>query len=191
MIKPFIQLHEYKGEQMLFIESNPDVLTDMVEIAKIQSTEASNKIEGIYTSNERLKMLIEDKTLPKSRNEQEIAGYRDVLNTIHEAHDFIPPKPSIILQLHRDLCKFGIEAGGKYKNSDNIIAEIGTDGEKHIRFQPVAAWETPIAIEELCIAYEEAVKEYKLDPLLIIPMFVLDFLCLKSNVSLLSMLGKV
>lgn len=89
-----------------------------MEIAKIQSTEASNKIEGIYTSDDRLKALIKDKTRPRTRNEQEIAGYRDVLNTIHESHDHIPPKPSIILQLHRDLYKFeGYDIGGKYKTA--------------------------------------------------------------------------
>ena len=97
------QIHEYKGEQALFIEAKADTLTQLLEIAKIQSTEASNKIEGIYTSDERLKKIVFDKTMPKTRNEKEIAGYRDVLNTIHQNYDFIPVKSSIILQLHRDL----------------------------------------------------------------------------------------
>ncbi|WP_330586596.1 Fic family protein [Aminipila terrae] len=100
-------IHEFKGEQTLFIEANADTLTKLIDIARIQSTEASNKIEGIYTSDERLKKIVQDKTIPRTRNEQEIAGYRDVLNTIHDNHDHIPPKPSIILQLHRDLYKFG------------------------------------------------------------------------------------
>ena len=118
------QIHEYKGEQTLFIEAKADALTQLVEIAKIQSTEASNKIEGIYTSEERLKSLVSNKTTPRTRNEQEIAGYRDVLATIHESHDFIPVKPSIILQLHRDLYKFsGKSIGGSYKGADNVIAE--------------------------------------------------------------------
>ena len=112
------QIHEFKGEQTLFIEAKADTLTQLVEIAKIQSTEASNKIEGIYTSDERLRALVKDVTRPKTRNEREIAGYRDVLNTIHENHDYIPPKPSIILQLHRDLYKFeGFHIGGKYKSA--------------------------------------------------------------------------
>ena len=118
------QIHEFKGEQNLFIEAKADLLTRLVDIAKIQSTEASNKIEGIYTSDERLKALVKDKTTPKTRNEQEIAGYRDVLNTIHESHDYIPVRPNIILQLHRDMYKFeGYDVGGKYKSSDNIIKE--------------------------------------------------------------------
>jgi Fic family protein len=108
------KIHEYKGEQTLFIEAHADTLTELIEIAKILSTEASNKIEGIYTSDERLKKIVLDKTMPRTRDEQEIAGYRDVLNTIHDNHDHIPPKPSIILQLHRDLYKFGgLETGGK------------------------------------------------------------------------------
>lgn len=89
------QIHEFKGEQTLFIEAKADALNQLVEIAKIQSTEASNKIEGIYTSDERLRALVRDTTRPKTRSEREIAGYRDVLNTIHESHDYIPPKPSI------------------------------------------------------------------------------------------------
>ena len=161
------QIHEFKGEQTLFIEAKADTLTQLVEIAKIQSTESSNKIEGIYTSDSRLRELVKDKTRPRTRNEQEIAGYRDVLNTIHESHDHIPPKSAIILQLHRDLYKF---------ESYNIGED--SQGIKKIRFKPVPAWETPEAMEELCRAFEEAMATGEIDPLLLIPMFILDFLCI-------------
>ena len=171
------QIHEYKGEQTLFIEAKADTLTQLVEIAKIQSTEASNKIEGIYTSDDRLKSLVSNKTMPQTRNEQEIAGYRDVLATIHENHDYIPVKPSIILQLHRDLYKFsGKSIGGNYKNSDNVITEENIDGNRRVRFQPVSVFETPSAIDEICEAFDEMIKGSDADPLLIIPMFILDFL---------------
>lgn len=154
-------------------------MTQLVEIAKIQSTEASNKIEGIYTSDERLRALVKDVTRPKTRNEREIAGYRDVLNTIHENHDYIPPKPSIILQLHRDLYKFeGFDIGGKYKSADNVIEEEDSYGNKFVRFRTVSAWETPEAIEELCKAFNEAMVTEKIEPLILIPMFILDFLCI-------------
>ena len=173
------QIHEFKGEQTLFIEAKADTLTQLVEIAKIQSTESSNKIEGIYTSDIRLRELVKDKTRPRTRNEQEIAGYRDVLNTIHESHDHIPPKSAIILQLHRDLYKFeSYNIGGKYKTADKVIEEEDSQGIKKIRFKPVPAWETPEAIEELCRAFEEAMATGKIDPLLLIPMFILDFLCI-------------
>ncbi len=173
------QIHEYKGEQTLFIEAKTDTLTQLVDIAKIQSTEASNKIEGIYTSDERLKSLVSNKTTPRTRNEQEIAGYRDVLSTIHESHDFIPVKPSIILQLHRDLYKFsGKVYGGFYKGGDNVIEEEDSDGNKRIRFTPVPAFETPDAIDEICSTLDEMLTESDADPLLIIPMFILDFLCI-------------
>lgn len=173
------KIHEYKGEQALFIEAKADTLTKLVEIAKIQSTEASNKIEGIYTSDERLKKLVQDKTTPHTRNEQEIAGYRDVLATIHDSFDYIPPKSSLILQLHRDLYKFnGASYGGNYKTVDNVIAETDTQGNKSVRFQPLPAWEIPEAMDDLCRAYEEAVGQGEMDPLLLIPMFILDFLCI-------------
>lgn len=178
IVKLVSEIHEYKGEQTLFIEAKADTLSQLVEIAKIQSTESSNKIEGIYTSDERLKKIVQDKTRPKTRNEKEIAGYRDVLATIHENHDYIPLKTSIILQLHRDLCKFSGNTGGVFKSVDNIIEEEDQEGNRQVRFQPVPAWETPQDIEAICDAFDEICKEEQYDSLLVIPMFILDFLCI-------------
>ena len=173
------KIHEFKGQQNLFIEAKSDVLTQLVEIAKIQSTEASNKIEGIFTSEERLKKIVRDKTHPQTRSEREIAGYRDVLATIHESHDFIPLKSAMILQLHRDLYKYsGMGFGGAYKTSNNVISERDVDGNEFIRFQPVEAWETTPSIEAACAAFDEALKKDEQDPLLLIPIFILDFLCI-------------
>lgn len=173
------QIHEYKGEQSLFIETKADTLSQLVEIAKIQSIEASNRIEGIYTSDARLKALVKDKTTPRSRNEQEIAGYRDVLNMIHESHDYISIRPNMILQLHRNLYKFeGYDIGGKYKAADNIIEEEYAEGNKFVRFKSVPARETPEAIESLCNEFDRALGAGTIDPLFLIPMFILDFLCI-------------
>lgn len=172
-------IHEFKGEQNLFIEAHADELTELMEIAKIQSTEASNRIEGIFTSDERLKKLVMDKTTPKNRAEQEIAGYRDVLNTIHDNYDYIQIKPGIILQLHRDLYRFmGPGTGGYFKTTDNVIAEIDNAGNRKVRFEPVPAWETLGAIDKLCGAFDEVIRDETIDPLIVIPMFVLDFLCI-------------
>ncbi len=173
------QIHEMKGQQNLFVEAQKDALAELLEIAKIQSTEASNRIEGIITTDDRLKKIVMNKTTPKGRSEREIAGYRDVLNTIHENYDFIPVRPGMILQLHRDLYKFSNSAiGGSFKNSDNIIAEELPDGTKRVRFQPVPAWETPEAMDSLCNAFQEVLTDPELDPLLLMPMFILDFLCI-------------
>lgn len=173
------KIHEFKGQQTLFIAAKKDALTDLLEIAKIQSTEASNKIEGIYTSDDRLKKLVREKTMPKTRSEREIAGYRDVLATIHENYDYIPVRPTSILQLHRDLYRYsGAAVGGSYKNTDNVIEEECADGTRFVRFRPVAAWETAEAVERLCAAYDEALRNPENDPLLLIPVFVLDFLCI-------------
>lgn len=173
------QIHEYKGQQNLFIEAKTDSLSNLLEVAKLRSTEASNRIEGIITTDDRLKKIVREKTMPQTRSEKEIAGYRNVLATIHENHDFIPPKPSIILQLHRDLYKFSGKAiGGSYKNSDNFIEEKLSNGRQILRFQPVPAWETPEAMTALCDAFREAMDDPELDPLLLIPIFILDFLCI-------------
>ena len=173
------QIHEQKGQQNLFIEAHKDALSELLEIAKIQSTEASNRIEGIITTDDRLKKIVLDKTTPKGRSEREIAGYRDVLNTIHENYDFIPVRPNMILQLHRDLYKFSnLAIGGSFKNSDNIIAEELPDGTKRVRFQPVPAWETSEAMDTLCGTFRNALADSELDSLILIPMFILDFLCI-------------
>ena len=173
------QIHEQKGQQNLFIEAHKDALSELLEIAKIQSTEASNRIEGIITTDDRLKKIVLDKTTPKGRNEREIAGYRDVLNTIHENYDFIPVRPNMILQLHRDLYKYSnLAIGGSFKNSDNIIAEELPDGTKRVRFQPVPAWETSEAMDILCSTFVDALADPELDSLILIPMFILDFLCI-------------
>lgn len=176
IVEMLTRIHEYKGEQNLYLDGKEDTLTALLEIAKIQSAEASNKIEGIYTSNERLKQIVLDKTMPKTRSEEEIAGYRDVLKTIHENYEYIPLKTSFILQLHRDLYKYsGQGYGGKYKTNDNVITQENEKGEKFIRFIPVEAWETPTAIESICTAYNQAI-ETGADALLVIPMLILDFL---------------
>ena len=173
------QIHEYKGQQNLFIEAKADALSELLEVAKIQSTEASNRIEGIITTDDRLKKIVRDKTMPKTRSEKEIAGYRDVLATIHESHDYIPPRPSVILQLHRDLYKYsGKSIGGSFKNSDNVIAEELPDGQQIVRFKPVPSWETLEAITALCDTFQTAAQDAEFDPLLLIPIFVLDFLCI-------------
>lgn len=172
-------IHEYRGKQELFIEAKPDVLQAMLEIAKIQSTGASNRIEGIYTSEERLAALVKSKAEPRNRSEQEIAGYREVLSLIHDSYDYMVPRTNVILQLHRDLYQFSPASfGGNFKNSDNVIAEIDSSGQSRVRFQPLTAFETPDAVERLTSTFVEAVRTEKYDPLLLVPLFILDFLCI-------------
>ena len=172
-------IHEYRGKQDLYVTARIDVLTHLLEVARIQSTAASNRIEGIFTSDERLRALMQMKTEPRNRSEEEIAGYREVLRLIHENFDHIPLRPNTILQLHRDLYQFNPQAPrGKFKAADNVISETGTDGVERIRFVPLAAFETPEAIEKLTASFSEAIEKGEIDPLLLIPQFVLDFLCI-------------
>ena len=172
-------IHEHKGKQGLYIEAHADVLTTLMEIAKIQSTGSSNAIEGIHTTDQRLKELVRDKSAPRNRTEQEIAGYRDVLATIHESYDFINPRPNIFLQLHKQLYSFaGASIGGSYKNSDNYISETDAEGKETVRFKPVPAYLTAGAMEMLAEQFVKALEQGDHDPLLLIPMFILDFLCI-------------
>lgn len=172
-------IHEHKGRQELFLEADIDELKTLLEVALIQSTGASNRIEGIYTTDKRLKELVEQIAEPRNRSEQEIAGYREVLATIHESYEYIVPRPNLILQLHRDLYSYSQSAvGGSYKNADNVIAETDEEGRQKTRFIPVPAFQTAEAMEEMCRAFLEAWEADHMDKLLLIPMFILDFLCI-------------
>ena len=172
-------IHEHKGKQELFLEANIDELKKLLEVALIQSTGASNRIEGIFTSDKRLEELVSRKAEPRNRSEQKIAGYREVLATIHESYEYINPRSNIILQLHRDLYSYsqGV-AGGSYKNSDNVIAETDAEGHQKTRFIPIPAFQTAEAMEELCTRFLEAWEADRIDKLVLIPMFILDFLCI-------------
>lgn len=145
------QIHEYKGKQQMLLQQRPLELERLVEIAKIQSTEASNEIEGIRTTNTRLKQLCADKTTPRTRDEREIMGYRDVLNTIHENYAYIPLRSSYILQLHRDLYRYSEKGiGGSFKNTQNYISATDATGNTFVLFTPLPPYEMPEAIDMIC-----------------------------------------
>ena len=172
-------LHEHRGRQSLFLEQRADELQALCDIAKIQSTGASNRIEGIFTSEKRLRELVHESIAPKSRAEEEIIGYRDVLNLIHESHDAIPVTPNSILQLHQILFRpTAYSIGGKWKDSDNAIVEIDAQGKQHIRFRPLPAVAVPNAMEQLCSTYNEAMAAGKIDALLLAALFTFDFICI-------------
>ncbi len=173
------RIHEYKGKQELFLRQKPAELERLTETAGIQSTEASNRIEGIVTTGTRLRQLFTDRTAPRNRDEDEIMGYRDVLNTINENYEYIPLRSSYILQLHRDLLKYaGYSYAGQYKNVQNYINETRADGSVVTRFTPVPPYETEGALEAACALYAQAVAQDKVDPLILIPVFICDFLCI-------------
>lgn len=169
-------IRELKGKTASLSALNPETFSALVEVAKIQSTGASNRIENISTSDKRLRELMTNKTDPKNRDEREIAGYRYVLDEIHESHDNIPVTPNAILQLHRDLYRFsGDSHAGKWKDSDNVIAERTAEGELVARFIPTSAAGTPAAVERICREYSRQIDDGTYDPLLASLVFVFDF----------------
>ena len=172
-------IHEYKGRQQLYLQQKPEELDKLMELAKRQSTEASNDIEGIRTTTSRLIQLMNDKTSPKNRTEKEILGYRYALNLVHESFEYILVKSSYILQIHKEMYRFmDVTFGGSFKDTPNEIDVINEDGFKEVIFKPLEPFETPIAIESLCEEYNKAKGEYGIDPLLVIPVFIHDFLCI-------------
>lgn len=172
-------IHECKGRQDLHAAIKPDVLNALVSVAKIQSTEASNRIEGIRTSDKRLQQIMDDKTDLTSRDEEEIAGYRDVLNTIHESYNYIGITPNTLLQLHRDLYRHTPSSfGGHFKITDNEIRGVRSDGSDYVRFKPTSAATTPYAIEQLCESLRFSINSETMDPLLASLLFVFDFTCI-------------
>ena len=173
------QIHELKGKQTVYLRQKPDEIEKLVAIAKVQSTESSNAIEGIRTTETRLKQLMQEKTTPKSREEKEIAGYRDALNTVHENFEYIPLTPNYILQLHKIMFRHTDSAfGGSFKNVQNYISATTPEGKTYTLFTPLAPYETPDAVQSLCDAYNRAAGEGKTDALLLIPCFIHDFLCI-------------
>lgn len=173
------QIHEYKGRQQLYLRQREAELDKLVEIAKVQSTEASNEIEGIRTTNTRLKQLCADKTTPRNRDEKEILGCRDVLNTIHENYEYIQLRPNYILQLHRDLYRYSEKGiGGNFKNTQNYISATDSRGNSFVLFTPLPPYETPAAIGQICESYNRVIDTQEIDPLILIPVFIHDFLCI-------------
>lgn len=172
-------IYKEAGKQELYLKQRPEELEKLIEIAKIQSTEASNAIEGIVTTSTRIKQLVEEKTTPKNRDEQEIAGYRDVLNIIHENFDVIPISQNYILQLHKILYShMNNFMAGKTKNVQNYISSTYPDGHVQVLFTPMAPCETPEAIDKICEEYNLAIGNMELEPLILIPVFIHDFLCI-------------
>ncbi len=172
-------IYKEAGKQELYLKQRPQELEKLIEIAKIQSTESSNAIEGIVTTNTRLRQLVEEKTTPKNRNEQEIAGYRDVLTIIHESFDAIPITQNYILQLHKILYSHvNNPMGGKTKNAQNYISAVYPDGHAETLFTPLSPFETPEALDKICEEYNRVIGNMEVEPLLIIPIFIHNFLCI-------------
>lgn len=169
---------EYRGKEALFKQQSPQVLQALRESAVIQSTESSNRIEGVVAPPQRIRDLVAKRTQPANRSEQEIAGYRDVLNTVHTNFADMPLTSNLVLQLHRDLFQFVPAGGGRWKATDNDITETRADGTTVVRFKPLAAHLTPDAMTRLHDAYREKLDAGTVEPLLLVSAYVLDFLCI-------------
>ena len=172
-------IYKAVGKQELYLKQRPQELEKLVNIAKIQSTEASNAIEGIITTNTRLKQIVAEKTTPRNRNEQEIAGYRDALSIIHDSFDTILLTQNYILQLHKIMCShMNNPLAGKTKNVQNYISATYPDGHAEVLFTPLSPFETPDALDKICEEYNRVIGNMEVDPLIMIPVFIHDFLCI-------------
>lgn len=179
MLELIAAIYKEAGKQEMYLKRRPEELEKLVNIAKIQSTEASNAIEGIVTTNTRIRQLALEKTTPKNRDEQEIAGYRDVLGIIHESFDTIPITQNYILQLHKILYSYiNNPVAGKTKTVQNYITASYPDGHSETLFTPLAPYETPDALDRLCEEYNRVIGNMELEPLIVIPIFIHDFLCI-------------
>ena len=172
-------IYKEAGKQEMYLKQRPEELEKLVEIAKVQSTEASNAIEGIVTTSTRIRQLVEEKTAPRNRDEQEIAGYRDALNIIHENFDAIPITRNYILQLHKVLYShMNNPMAGQTKSVQNYISATDPDGHTETLFTPLAPFETPEALERICDEYNRVIGNMEAEPLIVIPIFIHDFLCI-------------
>ncbi|MBU2708463.1 Fic family protein [Zooshikella marina] len=168
---------EHKGKQILYAHQKADVLNSLQKVALVESSESSNRLEGIIVSTERVRDLVLHDSAPCGRSEQEVAGYRDVLELIHESAHYMPFSCNVICQVHNLIYRYLPQDGGRWKAMDNDIVEKSPDGRiLRVRFQTVSAVETPIAMEQLELCYKEVMSLY--DALVIIPLTILDFLCI-------------
>ena len=172
-------IYKEAGKQELYLKQRPEQLEKLIDIAKVQTTEASNAIEGIVTTNTRIRQLVNEKTAPKNRDEQEIAGYRDALNIIHDSFDAIPITQNYILQLHKILYShMNNPLAGRTKTVQNYISATYPDGHTETLFIPLAPYETPEALDRICEEYNRVIGNMELEPLIAIPIFIHDFLCI-------------
>ena len=172
-------IYRANGKEEVLLSQSPAILDSLVQLAKVQSTEASNAIEGIVTTSTRLRQLVADKTTPRNRDEQEIMGYRDALNVIHESYDSISLSRNHILQLHKILYNYQFNArGGQLKSVQNYISATYPDGHTEVLFTPLAPYETAEALDQICAEYNRTVGNGEVEPLLAIPIFIHDFLCI-------------
>lgn len=172
-------IYKEMGKQELFLKQHSEKLDKLVEIAKVQSTEASNAIEGIVTTSTRVRQLVEEKTTPKNRSEKEISGYRDVLKLIHENFEVLPVTRNYILQLHKILYSYANNPmAGQTKNVQNYISAAHPDGHVETLFTPLAPYETPEALDRICEEYNRVIGNMELEPLIAILVFIHDFLCI-------------
>jgi len=171
-------LNEYKGKQQLFERQAPQLLNALREVARVQSIESSNRIEGVIAAPGRAAQIAAEKAEPVDRSEQEIAGYRDALATVHANALRMEISPGLILQLHRDLYRFTATPGGVWKRTENDIVDVLPDGTHRVRFSPVPPHLVEAAMTELVDGYRRVVADRRVDPLITVPAFVLDFLCI-------------
>ncbi len=166
-----------RGREEAFCRQHPNALETLIEIARIQSTQASNAIENITAPRKRIAALVAAKTTPANRSEEEISGYRAVLDLIHSSAQSIPFRPSTVEQLHRDLYQFTGVPAGRWKTVENSITQIESYGSETVRFETTPAWETPAAMDELHESFARA-RGYEHHPLLVIGCYVFDFLAI-------------
>lgn len=177
-LETLTKIGSYQGKQALYGERLPEVLKTMRKIAQVESTESSNRIEGIKVPRKRIQGIVLDNTNPTSRSEQEIAGYRDALALIHESAPEMPFSPGVIRQLHATMYRYLPQPGGTWKPVDNEIVERQADGLLSVRFRPVSAVATPQAMDDLASGYARALHGEERPGLVVAPLAVLDFLCI-------------
>jgi Fic family protein len=177
-VATLVALGECLGKQKLFILQKPETLESLQTVAAIESADSSNRLEGITAPKARIEALVKDTTTPRDRSEQEIAGYRDAMRLIHQNGPDIPITTNVIQQLHQTLYKYMPQTGGRWKSEDNEIVEKDKDGNiSRVRFKAVPAVATPQAMEDLINHFAQARTDGR-EAMVVIPLFVLDFLCI-------------
>jgi len=172
------EIGEFRGREELYANRSPEVLEILRDASIIASTESSNRIEGVSVPHERIEDLVIRHGRPRNRSEMEIAGYRDVLGTIHANWPNMTLSSNLVLQLHRDLFRYSPSGGGRWKDTQNQVTERLPDGRLRVRFEPVPPHLVAPAMQTLHERFAAEWSAGATDRLLLISAYVLDFLCI-------------
>lgn len=183
MLRIIAQIDEFKGSWNAYLRS-PEKLSSLKKIATIESIGSSNRIEGNILTDKQVETILSNikKQSFTTRDEQEVAGYADLMENIFDNYEIIPFTENYIKQLHKILLSYSSKDEshrGEYKKLSNSVAAFDAGGKEiGIIFETATPFETPKLMRDLVQETKELLEDKALHPLILIGLFVVHFLAI-------------